>query len=954
MKPKRYGVALLLAIFTLWIARPASLGADKPVPAVPMRPWIPEIQLETYTLANGLSVVLHEDHTTPLVSVNIIYNVGSKDETLGRSGFAHMFEHMMFEGSEHNHGSFHWPFYQYMKTSQATTTEDQTVYYETVTRNALERVLWLEADRMGFFLPAVTPEKLRVVRSQVKNERRESVDDLPLGQLDEALRRALYPVDHPYRHSPYGSMADLSAARFADFAPFFDKHYRPNNAFLCVAGDFEPALTKRWIRKFFGHLPGGVPAEPLRPQVPALARGQRIVLFDSVSQAHAELVWPTVPAQHPDEPALDVLASILGGDSRWNRLFRALSYDHQVATATSATHPTQLLSGTFKVDLTARSGQKLDELVRRADVEIERLRNEGPTADEVWRVKCERRKAQISELEGVANKASVLNHYAATHGDPLAYRAVLARIFAVTPEDVKRVAQVYLGPERIELDVFPGLRAARPAQRRPDRRAVDPDLDSTDIPRQDTSDDSGMPQVGPIPRFAPPRLHRRSLSSGLKLIIVERHDLPRVRLRLIVKSGETAVPVDKSGLALITVKLLEEGTTSRSALRLESDLIEIGASLWTEGWLESSMVNLSTVTRHLSRALDLYADAVLNPSFSDQEFLRLKIARMEDLKARGDNAREVAEDVFPRLLYHRDHPYARTSRGTVDSVRSLTREDILAFYRWTFVPANATLVVVGDIVPDEIAAALEARFGSWPQGPVPAPPDLRLMPTPAAGHIVYLVDKPGATQSVLSIGRVGTSIRSVDRHALLILKEKLGSRIESNLCNDKAWSYGFSETFDFRKGAGPLILKGSVDAFETAAALAEVFKEMSDLAGYGAITEENLAENRDSELPGWIDQFETTADVAYQIGFMLSHELPDRYLANELARFKAVTKNHVDRMAERYLSPSRMTILVVGDRSLIEPQLKALRFVKRVRVIDADSNPIPNPAQPDFQRSAAR
>jgi zinc protease len=942
----------------LWLAcmalmTPIAMSrAAGPVPAQSRRPWIPEIQLETYTLENGLTIVLHEDHTTPLVSVNVIYNVGSKDEPPGCTGFAHIFEHMMFEGSEHNNSAFYSQFYQYMTTAQATTSEDRTVYFETVTRNALERVLWLEADRMGCFLPAVTPEKLRRVRSVVKNERRESLDDLPLGQLDEALRRALYPPGHPYQHSPYGSMADLSAARLADFGPFFDKHYRPNNAFLSIAGDFEPAPTRRWIRKYFGHLRSGVPAEPARPQVPRLARGQRIVLFDSVSHAHAELVWPTVPAQHADEPALDVLAAVLGGSSKWNRLFRALTYDHQIASATTAAHPTHELSGTFEVHLRARSGQKLDEVVRLADVEIERLKKEGPTADEVRRVKIERRKAQILELEGVASKASVFNHYAATHGDPLAYRTELAKIFAVTPEDVKRVARAYLGPERIELDVHPGPRAENPSAHDSDAGAADPNLDLADTPREDTSDRSGTPVVGPIPRFAPPRLHRRSLSNGLTLIIVERHELPRVRLRMIVRSGETALPRSKSGLASITVNMLEEGTKSRTALQLEGELIEIGASLWTEGWLESSIVSLSTVTRHLGRALDLYADAVLNPSFPDKEFLRLKLARMEDLKARGDNAQEIAEDVLPRLLYHRQHPYARTTRGTLDSVRSLTREDVLAFYRWTFVPSNATLVVVGDIVPDEVAAALEARLGRWPPGLPPEPPDLRLIATPVAGHTIYLIDTPGAAQSVLCIGRTGTSIRSLDRHALMILKDKLGGRIASNLADDKACTYGFSESVDFRKGAGPFIVKGSVDTLETAAALAEVFREMTDLAGARPITEEDLADNRERELPGWIDRLETSANVAYQIGFMVSHELPDRYLASEMARFRAVTKNHVNRLAEQYLSPSLMTILVVGDRALIEAPLGSLRFVKRVRVLDKEGNPLPS--HPDFQRAAAR
>ena len=707
-------IANLVLILTIGFAPEAFVHADGPPGNEPRAPWLPDIEVETYTLANGLTVTLHQDHKTPLVTVNITYNVGSKDDPPGRSGFAHLFEHFMFEGSEHSDSTFYWPFYQNMTDSQGFTSADTTVYHETVTRNALERVLWLEADRMGFLLPSATQRKIWKARDVIKNERRETLDDVPLGEVDEALRRALYPPGHPYRHPPIGSMADLSSVRLADVSPFVHKYYHPDNAFLCIAGDFEPNEARRWIKKYFGPLSRGGPLPPQVPQVPTLAQKQCIVLFDRVSQAYAQLTWPTVPAHHADEPALDVLASVLGGASKWNRLFRALAYDRQLAISASAAHPTHRLSGTFEVYLSARSGQKLDEVVRLTDAEIERLKREGPTADEVRRVKIERRRSQIQQLESTTSKASVLNQHAAALGDPLGYRSVLAKIFAVTPEDVKRVARAYLRPERIEINVYPGARIGHNWNN--EYYAVEPDQDPvvTEMAQDDTFDRSVAPEVGPPPHFNALRPRRRRLSSGLELIIVERHELPHVRFKLVVKSGETLVPRGKSGLAALTVNLLEEGTKSMSALQLESELLAIGSSLWTEGWLESTVVNLTTVSRHLDRALDLYADVILNPSFSDKEFLRLKLSRIEDIIARADNAQEIAEDVFPRLLYRPDHPYARTTRGTLDSVRSITREDIVAFYRWTFVPANATLIVVGDVVPDEIAAALEARFGRWP------------------------------------------------------------------------------------------------------------------------------------------------------------------------------------------------------------------------------------------------
>ena len=374
----------------LWYIEPDSLRG-----AGPTKPWVPDVEVETFKLDNGLTVVLHEDHKTPLVSVYVTYNVGSKDDPPGRTGFAHLFEHMMFQGSAHSDETYHAPVYAYLTESQGTTSEDMTVYSQTVTPNALERVLWLEADRMGFLLPSVTVRKLDKVREVVKNERRETLDDLPHGEVEETLRRALYPPGHPYRNLTLGSMADLSAARLADFSRFSQKHYQPNNAFLCIAGDFEPLQARRWVEKYFGSLSSGAPAPAPRPQVPILTRAQRIVLYDRVNHPFALLVWPTVPVHHADEAALDVLASVLGGSSRGNRLYRALTYDRQVASSATAAHPTHRLAGTFEVSLTAKAGQNLDEVVRLADVEIERLKVDGPSADEVRKVKIERRRTQI-------------------------------------------------------------------------------------------------------------------------------------------------------------------------------------------------------------------------------------------------------------------------------------------------------------------------------------------------------------------------------------------------------------------------------------------------------------------------------------------------------------------------------------------------------------------------------
>ncbi len=348
----------------------------------PRKSQVPMLKVEQFSLSNGLRVVLHEDHKTPVVAVNLWYRVGSKDEKPGRTGFAHLFEHMMFQGSQHHDSDYFIPLEKLGADLNGTTGEDDTIYYETVPSNALELALWLEADRMGFLLPSMTQQRLDNQRDVVKNERRETVDNAPYGQSEEILLKALYPTDHPYHHSVIGSMADLSAARLADVSAFFRTYYVPNNAILCVAGDFQAEQAKNWIKKYFGPLPAGPAIIGPKPSVPKLAEFKHITMRDAISLSRAELIWPTVPGTHPDEPALDVLAAVLGSLPKENRLFRTLVYDRQLAAQVSASHPTHILSGTFEVAIYAQPGQKLDELVKIAQGEIERLKKDGPTEAE--------------------------------------------------------------------------------------------------------------------------------------------------------------------------------------------------------------------------------------------------------------------------------------------------------------------------------------------------------------------------------------------------------------------------------------------------------------------------------------------------------------------------------------------------------------------------------------------
>ncbi|MGP0064668.1 MAG: M16 family metallopeptidase [Isosphaeraceae bacterium] len=932
------GVSVALSFLT------APVAARPPGDRLPGRAnelLVPDLKVERYTLPNGLTVILHEDHKTPLVAVNVLYKVGSKDDEPGRSGLAHLFEHMMFQGSKPN-ARYDQAFEGLGSSRNAHTNKDWTEYYETVPSNGLERVLWAEADRMGFLLTDLTDEKLENVREVIKNERRETVDNIPYGLASEVLKEAIYPPGHPYRHSTIGSMAELSAARMADVRAFYQRHYTPNHAFLCVAGDVQPDQTRRWIARYFGPLHRGVERTPLTVSVPSFQEARKITLADRVSRPRVDLVWTTVPVDHPDEPALDVLAAILGGLAKESRLSRALMYDRPLATGVDAWHPTALMAGTFEIQLYAPPKQRLDELVGIIDVEIERLKRDGPTVEEVRKAQDDRERSLVMSLESVSGKAAILNEYAARLGDPLAYRNPLAKVFAVTPEDVKRVARAYLGTRRIELDVVPGEPAARPPEVADDRKRSVPQGLVPAQPIADGFDRAVMPGLGPKPRFVPPRVERRRLANGLELLIVERHGLPLVHFRLAVKAGETLTPKGKEGLGSITASLLDEGTRSRSALQLAGELSDIGASLGTYGALEYTTVDLSMLARHLERGLDLYADVILNPAFDATELGLLKTERLVNLIARGDDAQRLARDVCPRLIYGPDHPYGRPEWGTPGSIQSITRDDVVAFYRKIFVPGNAVLVVVGDVRNDAITAALEARFGTWTPGPIPRQPPLPPTPEPAGYESIYLIDKPRAVQSILTLCKVGMARGSPDYYALTVMNMILEGRINENLREGRGFTYGVTSTFHERRGPGPFELGGPVQTGSTAKALDELIQELTNLADPESDTASELVAVKEQLVFNDYSELETTVGTAGQVASQVISELPIGDFTTYPARIEAVTKAEVSDVASRYVAPERMTVLVVGDKVPIEHSLRSLLYVKQIRRLDSSGNPIPS------------
>ena len=925
--------------------------------AAPRKPQVPDLKVEKYTLANGLEVILHEDKSTPVVDVDVGYKVGSKNEKKGRTGFAHLFEHLMFQGSKNHNKEYFEPLEKIGAQINGSTNTDRTNYYETVPSNYLELALWLEADRMGFLLPALTQASLDNQREVVKNERRQRVDNQPYGQSMDKMLEALYPSDHPYYHSVIGSMADLSAASLDDVSNFFRTYYAPNNATLVISGDFDPAQAKAWVEKYYGPLPRGPEVAKLPPAVPKLGAPKHVKMTDRVALARAQLTWPTVERGNPDEKALDVLATVLGQLPKENRLFKALSYDKQLAAQVFAFHPASALTGTFTVSITARPDQNgnLDELVKIAEAEIARIIAEGPTADEVAKAQNSEEADLIKGLQSAHGKAEFLHGNNFFDGDPLAYKKEMEKLFEITPADVQRVAKKYLTANRVRLDVTPGAPTERAPEAVVDKSQQSPLPEVKVVEVKDTFDRTKQPEPGPTPKFTPPAVVRRKLSNGMNVLVAERHELPILTVSLSARGGEVNVPAGQEGLAGLAMSLVSEGTAKRNTQQLASELSMIGADLNARGGLESSGMSVTTLTKHTDKALEIFTDVLFNASFPEQELARLKLQRLSALARKFDSADGIAGDLFPKLLYGEKHPYGRDNDGNLTTIRAVTRDQAQAHFKKLFNPANVTAIVVGDITPDGAKDLLEKSLGSWTGG---EPVKIEIpAPAPEKKPGMYLVNKAAAAQSIISAGLVGVPRSTPDYFPLVVMNAVLGgqfsSRLNLNLREDKGYTYGARSSFSFDAGPGPFSAGASVQTAVTKESIVETVKELTEITGKRPVTDKELAFAKDRLIKGFPGRFDTTFAMSGALSDLVRYNLPDDYFATYQGKIESVKADAVNAVAAKYLLFDKMTILVVGDESKVKEGLKSLPYGANLEVLEVKP-PVPPMGGPGGGRPGSR
>ena len=867
------------------------------------------ISFEKYTLSNGLDVILHEDHSLPVAAVDVWYHVGSKDEEPGRTGFAHLFEHVMFEGSKHHNRSYFDPLQKVGANLNGSTTTDRTNYWETVPSNYLELALWLESDRMGFLLEALDQRSFDVQRDVVKNERRQSHENRPYGMAHLLLQPAVFPSPHPYSWTTIGDPKDLDAASLDDVKAFFQRFYSPSNASLAIAGDIDVDGVKAMVDRYFGDLPPG-PSITRVGRMDSDLRGEvNLTMRDRVQLPRLYLVWPTGPLFDEDQAPLDMLAIVLG-DGKSSRLYRSLVYERQIARDVGIYHHAQAIAGEFHIQVTASPGNSLDEIEGLVMEELNRLHREPPSDSEIARARNRVESHHVHQLErigGFGGRADQLNYYNIFTGDPGAINSDVERYMAVTAADVAGAAGVAQQASRVRLLVLPE-ESLSPAASGVDRTA--------------------MPSPSAPPSYSAPIPERGRLSNGLAIVLVEKRGLPVVSLGMTVRAGGLADSSDKPGLANMAAAMLDEGTTTRSSQQIAAEMEGFGAHLDTEASREYVLLWTETLTSHWHQALDIIADVVRNPTFPPEELERLRKERLIDLSRISDSPLTIAARASRALLYGPESRYGHPVNGTIDSISGLSRGELVDHFASHYAPEGATLIVVGDVAMADVTSAAEARLGDWSGSGRPRGDEAPSEVPPAMTTTLYLADKPGAPQSVIRTGLVTIPRHDPDFYVMTLLNYifggQFGARLNMNLRQDKGFSYGYTSSIDWAAGPSALFAGGSVQTAVTKEALTETLKEFRQIRGERPVTSEEFDDARDGILRGFPTQFETLSQTLHQLNRLVAFGLPDDYFVKFTDNLKAVTLADVNRAARERLDDQRLSVLVVGDAQVVEPGLKEL------------------------------
>ncbi|MBV9506796.1 MAG: insulinase family protein, partial [Acidobacteriia bacterium] len=800
-----------------------------------------------------------------------------------------------------------------------TTNEDRTNYFETVPSSALDYVLWLESDRMGYMVGAIDQQTLDLQRGVVQNEKRQG-ENQPYGLVDELEQRDTYPTGHPYSWSTIGSMEDLNAASLNDVKEWFKTYYGPSNAVLIVAGDVDAQTARQKVEKYFGEIPPGPPIERPRVSIAKMSGTRRDSMQDRVPQARIDKLWNIPEFGSEDSDLLDLVSDILGA-GKTSRLYKRLVYDDQIATSVGAFVNPREIGGQFQLTATARAGVDLAKVEKALDEELARFLKDGPTAQEVERVRTQYQAnfvRGVDRIGGFGGKSDVLAQSQVYLGDPGAYKTKLARVREATPAKLQSAAQRWLSDGMYTLEVHP--------YGNPQPTAV-------------SADRNNPPQVGTPPEAKLPKLERTTLSNGLKIILAERHEIPLVNVSLLVDSGFAADQFAAPGTARLVASLLDGGTKRHSSLELNEQLAQLGARVTTQSSVDYITARISTLKAKLDPALDLYADIIQNPVFPESDFRRQQQLQLGAIQREQVTPVQMGLRVLPGLIYGKGHAYAEpfTGSGTPESVSKLTRADLAKFHATWFKPNHASLIVAGDTTMAEIKPKLEKFFGAWKPGDTPQKnvADVALPPKP----VVYLLDRPGSEQSLILAGNIAppkTAATEIPIEAMNnILGGDFGARVNMNLREDKHWSYGAQSTLLDTKGQRPFLVYAPVQTDKTKESLTEIAKELRGIRADRPPTEAELSRVKTTEtlrLPG---SRETIGQVGASVEELVGYNLPDDYYQTYASRVRELSLADINKAAGEVVEPDHLIWVVVGDRAKIEKSVRELGLGE-VKVLNAE------------------
>ena len=871
-----------------------------------------DIPYEKFVLDNGLTLLVHEDRKAPIVSVNVWYHVGSKNENPGKTGFAHLFEHLMFNGSE----NFNDDYFQAMERVGATnlngtTNVDRTNYFEDVPRPALDLALWMESDRMGHMLGAVDQDKLEEQRGVVQNEKRQG-ENQPYAVSYELITKNTYPKGHPYSWTVIGEMEDLYAGSLEDVHEWFRTYYGAANAVISVAGDIAPEEARDLVEHYFGSIPAGPPVARHRAWIARRTGEQRQTVEDRVPQARVMKVW-NVPQWGSREAVLLDLATDVLAAGKSSRLFKRLVYEDQIATSASAYISAREIAGQVVLQGTAQPGGDLAAVEAALDEELVKFLKDGPTEEELERAKMDHKARFIRGVErigGFGGKSDILARNEVYAGNPAHYKNMLDWAEESTAEDIRATAAEYLSDGVYVLEIHPAA-----------ERSV----------TENKVDRSGLPSSEGFPTFVFPEEQEVTLSNGLRVVYASMRSIPTVEMSLVVNAGYASDKRGVPGLAKMTAQMLDEGTANYDSLEISDEATRLGARISASASLDTATVSLSSLTERLAESLDLYAEVILRPSFPQAELDRLKRLQVAGIRQEMSQPFTAGLRLLPGLLFGSEHAYSApmTGSGSIESVTSLTREDIVGFHRELYRPDNATLVVVGDVPLEELRRMLEDQFGDWSgDGGLPQL-ELADVPMPER-RTVYVVDKPGALQSVILAGLPAPPTNNPDEIAIETMNAILGgsftSRINMNLREDKHWSYGARSLLLDARGSRMFMAYSPVQTDKTKESMIEIDRELRDILDSRPPEAEELSKaqrNRTLRLPG---QYETKRSVLRAVRDIKTYGLPDDYFETYAGKVRSLELSDIQRAAKAIVHPDRMVWVVVGDLSKIEAGVRELGF----------------------------